>query len=270
MFNKITYTEVFSSDDEHDFKQEVNQLTTIKCSFINNGIKPSKERFYICSCNPSKKNLICEECFKYCHLGPNHNQLNAIVVSGICNCGVTQHKVKTKTEENKVELIKECIFNDLNSISGNKIIYLFKRKDSGEIHTSLCAFCLNFCYNNQIQKANKRKNESQQIDNNENASQENISEENSIIKLNITENKKYKERLQRNKQNNTSINGPNEDNFSLNKLIFENYIKDANNNIINIKERSVDNEYNDINIDKTSPRSRSIKNKSSKTFISYM
>lgn len=192
--NDQYFNELDLSDIDSAVSSDINHLLRVNCLFLSSGISPTKNRFYICSCNPSPKHLICEECIRYCHLGSDHTQVNSVVVSGICNCGVNMHHVKSSNSMSNSNQSIDCVFNEINAISGTNDIYLFKSKGTGEVVTSLCLFCANFCYEDPNLKQTNHENFKHTGD--------------SMFKLNLGSNQKYQKLIEKNKIIKNSNNRP--------------------------------------------------------------
>ena len=112
----------------------------INCNILKGGIIPLFDQYYLCECDPERRNAICFECFKICHNGPGHKELKKILAAKVCMCGFNAHQPMDEKDDKENFYNKKCLFGSL----GLKYIY----NDINSPGFKICIFCKNFCFKN--------------------------------------------------------------------------------------------------------------------------
>ena len=112
----------------------------INCNILKSGINPLFDQYYLCECDPERRNAICFECFKMCHTGPGHRELKKILAAKVCMCGYKAHQPMDEKDDQANYYNKNCLFGSL----GLKYIYT----DTNMPGSKICIFCKNLCFKN--------------------------------------------------------------------------------------------------------------------------
>ena len=118
----------------------VGFYSKINCNILKSGINPLFDQYYLCECDPERRNAICFECFKLCHTGPGHRELKKILAAKVCMCGYKAHQPMDEKDDQVNYYNKNCLFGSL----GLKYIY----DDMTAPGNKICIFCKNLCYKN--------------------------------------------------------------------------------------------------------------------------
>jgi hypothetical protein len=127
----------------------IKTMKRIKCTIFDTGLKPERQFYYNCSCDPNKIYSICEECSKTCH--KNHVLSERLEGNIICACGFKGHLISSENK-NSNGYDKNCVFNEFEKISGRLIYYLTPD------NKKLCMFCNTFCHNKEKMNINNNNN----------------------------------------------------------------------------------------------------------------
>ena len=118
----------------------VGFYSKINCNILKSGINPLFDQYYLCECDPERRNAICFECFKLCHTGPGHRELKKILAAKVCMCGYKAHQPMDEKDDQVNYYNKNCLFGSL----GLKYIY----DDINAPGNKICIFYKNLCYKN--------------------------------------------------------------------------------------------------------------------------
>ena len=118
----------------------VGFYSKINCNILKSGINPLFDQYYLCECDPERRNAICFECFKLCHTGPGHRELKKFLAAKVCMCGYKAHQPMDEKDDQVNYYNKDCLFGSL----GLKYIY----DDITAPGNKICIFCKNLCYKN--------------------------------------------------------------------------------------------------------------------------
>jgi hypothetical protein len=121
-------------DREEDL---VKILRSVDCQLLKTGCKPVHLNYFVCSCDPEEKELICSECIKSCH--KNHKIIKEIECTSICQCGMNSHQSFSDNFDKDSEYVSKCMFSEWSNVSQ---LYVYYTSSDG---TNLCMFCANFC-----------------------------------------------------------------------------------------------------------------------------
>ena len=133
--NKNEITELKSSIKTSDYK--------VQCSIVKHGLTKAYANYYLCECDPERKNPICENCFKECHKGNGHAEIKMIQQEKICMCGIKSHQPFNENENLDNKYSKKCLFGEWAIECKYKVC--FKDKDNDIF---ICLLCKNICYKN--------------------------------------------------------------------------------------------------------------------------
>ena len=123
---------------------KILDYNTVKCSIVSNGLTNSYATYYLCECDPERKNPICAECFQICHKGKGHGQIKQITGEKICQCGIKSHQPFYENDNKDLIYKKVCLFGEWISEGYFDIIY----KDSKNPDLKICILCKNLCFKN--------------------------------------------------------------------------------------------------------------------------
>ena len=118
----------------------VGFYSKINCNILKSGINPLFDQYYLCECDPERRNAICFECFKLCHTGPGHRELKKILAAKVCMCGYKAHQPMDEKDDQANYYNKNCLFGSL----GLKYVYT----DVNIPGSKICIFCKNLCFKN--------------------------------------------------------------------------------------------------------------------------
>ena len=118
----------------------VGFYSKINCNILKSGINPLFDQYYLCECDPERRNAICFECFKMCHTGPRHKEIKKFLAAKVCMCGYKAHQPMDEKDDQANYYRKECLFNSI----GIKYVYSNNMMQESRI----CIFCKNFCFKN--------------------------------------------------------------------------------------------------------------------------
>ena len=118
----------------------VGFFSKINCNILKSGITPLFDQYYLCECDPERRNAICSECFKICHNGPGHKEIKKFLRAKVCMCGYKGHQPMDEKDDQVQHYTKECLFGSL----GLKYFYNDKTVENSHI----CIFCKNLCFKN--------------------------------------------------------------------------------------------------------------------------
>ena len=118
----------------------VGFYSKINCNILKSGINPIFDQYYLCECDPERRNAICFECFKLCHTGPGHRELKKILGAKVCMCGYKAHQPMDEKDDQANYYNKTCLFGSL----GLKYMY----SDLNAPGSRICIFCKNLCFKN--------------------------------------------------------------------------------------------------------------------------
>ena len=118
----------------------VGFYSKINCNILKSGINPLFDQYYLCECDPERRNAICFECFKMCHTGPRHKEIKKFLAAKVCMCGYKAHQPMDEKDDQANYYSKECLFNSI----GLKYVYSNNMMQGSRI----CIFCKNFCFKN--------------------------------------------------------------------------------------------------------------------------
>ena len=130
--NSNTTTELKPSIKTSDYK--------VQCSIVKHGLTKAYANYYLCECDPERKNPICENCFKECHKGSGHAEIKMIQQEKICMCGIKSHQPFNENENLDNKYSKKCLFGEWANECKYKIC--FKDKDN---NIFICLLCKNIC-----------------------------------------------------------------------------------------------------------------------------
>ena len=144
-FQVNAISEVNEGNDETNSKINGSTITVgfyskINCNILKSGINPLFDQYYLCECDPERRNAICFECFKMCHTGPGHRELKKILSAKVCMCGYKAHQPMDEKDDQVNYYNKNCLFGQL----GLKYMY----SDSNFPDNKICIFCKNLCFKN--------------------------------------------------------------------------------------------------------------------------
>ena len=123
---------------------KILDYNTVKCSIVSNGLTNSYATYYLCECDPERKNPICAECFQICHKGKGHGQIKQITGEKICQCGIKSHQPFYENDNKDLIYKKVCLFGEWISEGYCDKIY----KDSKNHDLKICILCKNLCFKN--------------------------------------------------------------------------------------------------------------------------
>ena len=118
----------------------VGFYSKINCNILKSGINPLFDQYYLCECDPERRNAICFECFKLCHTGPGHRELKKVLGAKVCMCGYKAHQPMDEKDDQANYYNKKCLFGSL----GLKYVY----SDLNAPGSRICIFCKNLCFKN--------------------------------------------------------------------------------------------------------------------------
>ena len=118
----------------------VGFFSKINCNILKSGITPFFDQYYLCECDPERRNAICAECFKICHSGHGHKEIKKFLCAKVCMCGYKGHQPMDEKDDQVQHYSKECLFGSL----GLKYFYVDKTVQNSHI----CIFCKNLCFKN--------------------------------------------------------------------------------------------------------------------------
>ena len=118
----------------------VGFYSKINCNILKSGINPVFDQYYLCECDPERRNAICFECFKLCHTGPGHRELKKVLGAKVCMCGYKAHQPTDEKDDQANYYNKTCLFGSL----GLKYMY----SDLNAPGSRICIFCKNLCFKN--------------------------------------------------------------------------------------------------------------------------
>ena len=118
----------------------------IDCTILEGGLNPIMDDFYLCECDPERRNPICKKCFKTCHKGPGHMEIKHFHQECVCVCGFNAHQPMDKEQGKKSDekYSKKCLFGEWASECKYTIFF----KDPNEPNVFICLLCKNLCYKN--------------------------------------------------------------------------------------------------------------------------
>ena len=132
-------------------------FSKINCNILKSGITPLFDQYYLCECDPERRNAICTECFKTCHSGEGHKEIKKFLRAKVCMCGYKGHQPMDEKDDQVQHYSKQCLFGSL----GLKYFYTDKNIENSHI----CVFCKNLCYKNSKNLNKIRNNNLSQINN---------------------------------------------------------------------------------------------------------
>jgi len=118
----------------------VGFFSKINCNILKSGITPLFDQYYLCECDPERRNAICSECFKICHNGPGHKEIKKFFKAKVCMCGYKGHQPMDEKDDQVQYYSKECLFGSLG------LRYFYNDKNVSNSH--ICTFCKNLCFKN--------------------------------------------------------------------------------------------------------------------------
>ena len=118
----------------------VGFFSKINCNILKSGITPLFDQYYLCECDPERRNAICTECFKICHNGPGHKEIKKFLRAKVCMCGYKGHQPMDEKDDQVQHYSKECLFGSLG------LRYFYNDKNVQKSH--ICLFCKNLCFKN--------------------------------------------------------------------------------------------------------------------------
>ena len=118
----------------------VGFFSKINCNILKSGITPLFDQYFLCECDPERRNAICSECFKICHNGPGHKEIKKFLRAKVCMCGYKGHQPMDEKDDQVQHYTKECLFGSL----GLNCFYNDKTVENSHI----CLFCKNLCFKN--------------------------------------------------------------------------------------------------------------------------
>ena len=118
----------------------VGFFSKINCNILKSGITPLFDQYYLCECDPERRNAICSECFKICHNGPGHKEIKKFLKAKVCMCGYKGHQPMDEKDDQVQYYSKECLFGSLG------LRYFYNDKNVSNSH--ICTFCKNLCFKN--------------------------------------------------------------------------------------------------------------------------
>jgi len=128
----------------------VSRMRSIKCKFMETGLKKQEMEFYYCECDPNKDSPICVECAKCCHA--NHTLSLIQKDFQVCSCGMKNHIINdVKNAEYAYQ--KSCSFVELYSKNYFDCFY------ENSKNLKICVFCHFFCfrdYNIELEEFDKK------------------------------------------------------------------------------------------------------------------
>ena len=130
----------------------VGFFSKINCNILKSGITPLFDQYYLCECDPERRNAICSECFKICHSGPGHKEIKKFLRAKVCMCGYKGHQPMDEKDDQVQHYTKDCLFGSL----GLKNFYNDKTVENSHI----CIFCKNLCFKNSKTLCKIKKNTS--------------------------------------------------------------------------------------------------------------
>ena len=138
--------------DNPSSKRKILSSTTslnyrrIDCTILEGGLNAVMEDFYLCECDPERRNPICKKCFKTCHKGPGHMEIKHFHQECVCVCGFNAHQPMDKEQGKKSDekYSKKCLFGEWASECKYNIFF----KDPNENSFYVCLLCKNLCYKN--------------------------------------------------------------------------------------------------------------------------
>ena len=116
----------------------------VQCSILKAGISPVLDVYYLCECDPERRNPICEECFRQCHVGDDHKEIKRITKEDVCMCGFKCHQPMNQAESVDEKYTKQCLFGEWASECKMNVFF----KDKNEPNSLICLMCKNICYKN--------------------------------------------------------------------------------------------------------------------------
>ena len=138
--------------DNPSSKRKILSSTTslnyrrIDCTILEGGLNAVMEDFYLCECDPERRNPICKKCFKTCHKGTGHMEIKHFHQECVCVCGFNAHQPMDKEQGKKSDekYSKKCLFGEWASECKYNIFF----KDPNENSFYVCLLCKNLCYKN--------------------------------------------------------------------------------------------------------------------------
>ena len=115
-------------------------FSKINCNILKSGITPLFDQYYLCECDPERRNAICAECFKVCHNGPEHKEIKKFLKAKVCMCGYKGHQPMNEKDDQIQHYTKECLFGSIG------LKYFYNDKTIQNSH--ICIFCKNLCFKN--------------------------------------------------------------------------------------------------------------------------
>ena len=116
-----------------------------KCTYFQYGDITIEQDAYCCEvCDPNKTEYICEECFNTCHKNCRNDEeepstiINNTKRKFFCECGLKKHEIEKQKDQ---ELIKTCLFGEIDSNMGVEIKYFCK---TCKIY--ICYICSKECH----------------------------------------------------------------------------------------------------------------------------
>ena len=94
----------------------VGFYSKINCNILKSGINPLFDQYYLCECDPERRNAICFECFKMCHTGPRHKEIKKFYIKFLIN----KTKVKIKKIKNGIFIASNNKKQQYKFNNGNK------------------------------------------------------------------------------------------------------------------------------------------------------
>jgi len=118
----------------------LKRMHSVKCKFMEKGLKRTEMEFYYCDCDPNKDSPICLECARTCHI--NHNLSPVQKDFQICSCGMKNHFINDMNNS-EYAYQKNCFFNEFANGSNNFFDFFFEK--NSQIKNKICVFCHFFC-----------------------------------------------------------------------------------------------------------------------------
>lgn len=116
----------------------------VHCQILKAGITPVMGVYFLCECDPERRNSICEECFKVCHVGGDHKEIKRVTKEDVCMCGFKCHQPMNQAEVVDEKYTSQCLFGEWASECQFPTFF----KDKNDNNSMICLFCKNICYKN--------------------------------------------------------------------------------------------------------------------------
>ena len=140
----------FGNPYKQSSKHKITGSTTsinyrhVHCQILKAGITPVMGVYFLCECDPERRNSICEECLKVCHVGGDHKEIKRVTKEDVCMCGFKCHQPMNQAEVVDEKYTSQCLFGEWASECQFPTFF----KDKNDNNSMICLFCKNICYKN--------------------------------------------------------------------------------------------------------------------------